>query len=565
RNAVPPAGRGAQPPSNGRSVVLPGAVARRASTVALRTSVLVSSATYEPFGPITSLAFGNGTTQTISYNQRYQPTENKLVAGTTTLADYQYDHDPAGNVQSINDVLDPDYNRFFVYDSLNRLMNASSGPKLWGTDSANGYRYDDLGNIVSTQLGTSHTAAFTYATNAQGANLPLISSVVENGVASNVAYDAIGSEVSDGTNTMAYGARELLGSALPNVTAYSYDGFRRRVQTQTANAQQRVSLYDGDNRLLAESAASASPSAVAYDYVYFGDRPIAELDANATHWTFGDHLGTPLIQTDNTASISWQAEHEPYGQVFALRGTDTHQPLRLPGQEAQQFDTGANGLNSLSYNGARWYHPGWGRYSQADPLRMAAGPNPYSYANGRPTVLGDPSGEFATVAGVATCPIGALLNPICDIGLISLVAVVAVVAVAAIAADQMASPPVAQQRAAVDAAVAQSCPNPNYDPNCKDKIDKLTKLAGEMTWRHKEMLTDHRDLFNKAYSVPNFSATGTNTTWLGHQREMSTVHERFWRGYTDAVNAGCLIPPDLFKYLREWPTQPGTEPPAAIP
>jgi RHS repeat-associated protein len=206
-----------------------------------------------------------------------------------------------------------------------------------------------------------------------------------------VAYDAAGSEVSDDVNTMAYGARELLGSAGQNVSAYAYDGFRRRVQAQMAGGQQRVSLYDGGDQLLAESS-STTPASIANEYVWFGNRPVAQFDANATHWSFADHLGTPLIQTDATASISWQAEYEPFGAVFSLRAGDVHQPLRLPGQEAQQFDTGANGINELSYNHARWYRPGWGRYTQSDPIGVSGDVNLYAYAGDAPDMAIDPSG-----------------------------------------------------------------------------------------------------------------------------------------------------------------------------
>ena len=119
---------------------------------------------------------------------------------------------------------------------------------------------------------------------------------------------------------------------------------------------------------------------------------MAQIDAGGTHWTFGDHLGTPLIQTDATASVSYQAEYEPYGKIFALRAGDLHQPLRLPGQVAEQFDTGANGATERSYNAFRWHRPGWGRYSQADPIGLTGGFNVYAYAGGSPISTSDPSG-----------------------------------------------------------------------------------------------------------------------------------------------------------------------------
>ena len=387
-------------------------------------SSLVASATYAAFGPLTSLTFGNGTTQTILYNQRYLPQENKLVAGGRAVADHVYSEDSTGNVTAISDALDAGYTRTFSYDDVNRLTTANSGTKLWGTATGNGYTYDAMGNVQTLRLGATHSDTFNYRAGGAGSSgLPQIASVVENGTTRPVTYDANGSELTDGVNTFGYGARELLGANLPNVPAYSYDGFRQRVQSQLQDGTQRDSFFDPQHHLLAESALSVGtpPTTVAYDYVWFGDRAVAQLDTNGTHWIYGDLLGTPLLQTEANTAVSWQAEHEPYGAVWALRSGDVHQPLRAPGQASEQFDTGANGLSALSYNNARWYRPSWGRYTQSDPFGIVSSPrlfglrhahkfshmgvvrgamdpaasDLFSYAQDDPAAFYDPSGLFA--------------------------------------------------------------------------------------------------------------------------------------------------------------------------
>jgi RHS repeat-associated protein len=123
-----------------------------------------------------------------------------------------------------------------------------------------------------------------------------------------------------------------------------------------------------------------------------------------TRWTFTDHLGTPLLQTSAQQGIVWRAEHEPYGQVYALRAQDLHQPLRLPGQEAEQLNAGANGATGRSYNVNRWYEPSLGRYTSADP--MSSGLDAYSYAAQRPLDQLDPLGLYtATLNRVIIHPI----------------------------------------------------------------------------------------------------------------------------------------------------------------
>ena len=107
--------------------------------------------------------------------------------------------------------------------------------------------------------------------------------------------------------------------------------------------------------------------------LWFGGEPLAQINNSTGEvaYYFNDHLGTPILQTNQTAQVVWRAEYEPYGQVFTLRaGEGRHQPLRLPGQEAEQFDSGANGVSERSYNIFRWYRAGWGRYTQADPVGL---------------------------------------------------------------------------------------------------------------------------------------------------------------------------------------------------
>jgi len=126
--------------------------------------------------------------------------------------------------------------------------------------------------------------------------------------------------------------------------------------------------------LMAETELTSNPiPVILYEYIWFGGQPVAQIDSSGTtSWTFTDHVGTPLIQTSSVQGISWRAEHEPYGEVFALRTIDQHQPLRLPGQEAEQLNLGPNGVTERSYNIFRWYRNGWGRYTQPDPVGLSS-------------------------------------------------------------------------------------------------------------------------------------------------------------------------------------------------
>jgi RHS repeat-associated protein len=178
------------------------------------STIFVASAGYMPFGPQTQILFGNGTAQTMQYDARYRPLDNKLTGPSGTMADYAYAEDPLGNITQIHDATDATYNRDFGYDDLNRLVTANSGSSLWGAGS---YTYDAMGNMLSLGLGTSRTASMAYS-----GTTPKLMSVTENGATRAVSYDAAGNESTVGTAPFAYSPRNQLTSAT-NVT-YTYDG-----------------------------------------------------------------------------------------------------------------------------------------------------------------------------------------------------------------------------------------------------------------------------------------------------------------------------------------------------
>jgi len=357
--------------------------AGRPTTLTRGAAPVVSSTAYMPFGLMKSLTYGNGLTRTVTFDNRYRLTSNRLSA-TSDLASYSYSYDSAGNITAITDVLDAGYNRTFGYDDLDRLTTANSGASLWATGS---YAYDAMGNLTSLTLGTSRKVSFAYS-----GTTPKLTSATENGSTRAVSNDAAGNQAAVGSGAFTYTPRNSLASG--DAIAYSYDARGVRVSTTRASATRHY-LYTPELNLLAETTESMAAPAVAHEYLWFGGAPIAQVDvaANSVAYTFADHLGTPLLQTDAGGLVLWRAEHEPYGSIFSLRaGSTRHQPLRLPGQEAEQFDSQTNGLTERSYNIFRWYRGAWGRYSQSDPIGLRAGYNLFAYASSSPVTSSDSLG-----------------------------------------------------------------------------------------------------------------------------------------------------------------------------
>jgi RHS repeat-associated protein len=104
------------------------------------------------------------------------------------------------------------------------------------------------------------------------------------------------------------------------------------------------------------------------DFFWLAGIPVAQFDAESSvlRYTHTDHLGTPIAQTDATGAFVWLADYEPYGNIYQTRiGSPADQLLRFPGQERATTWEGTE----ENYNIFRWYRSGWGRYTQADPIR----------------------------------------------------------------------------------------------------------------------------------------------------------------------------------------------------
>jgi RHS repeat-associated protein len=214
---------------SGRVVTYTFDFADRPSTASSGGTNLVSASSYAPFGPLTELTQGNGAVVTRQFDTRYRIMQNKLTRSGTTLAQYDYGYDNAGNITSVADGLDATWSRTFGYDDLHRLTTADSGTALWGTGS---YSYDRMGNMTSSQLG-ARSGAFAYS-----GTTPKLVTVTENAVPRSVTYDPAGNEAAVGSAAFTYTPRNSLASA--DLYTYTYDG--RGVRTITATSATGVGV-----------------------------------------------------------------------------------------------------------------------------------------------------------------------------------------------------------------------------------------------------------------------------------------------------------------------------------
>jgi RHS repeat-associated protein len=353
---------------------------------------------------------------------------NVLIARKLlTVCNFGSTEDAAGNITAIHDAVDATYDRTFTYDDLGRLTGAATAASLWQvgtyaydatgnmTTRSLGAAPVDDGTILSVRgrkRTTSAVSGYVDTTSfAYQSTTPKLAVVTTNGLDHTVTYDAAGNETQFYASRT-YSPRNELASVIDasdEVTQhridYGYDGRGVRVMRSEspvpAGAAHRYFFYtpelqllaitvdDADNPWSQGSSSLATPLATNTEITWFAGLPIAEFGAPRTpqdnqiltvrgrrprpaslaattlYYTFTDHLGTPLLQADAAATVTWRVEYEPFGNVWKTRsGNSADQPLRFPGQElAMTWEGGEE-----NYNIFRWYRASFGRYTQSDPV-----------------------------------------------------------------------------------------------------------------------------------------------------------------------------------------------------
>ncbi|MBD3667344.1 MAG: RHS repeat protein [Kangiella sp.] len=352
------------------------------TTVNGQTQTLANNISYLPFGPLTSMTYGNGKVLTQTFDQDYRLTSKH----TTGLQQLSYGYTLRNNINSISDLLDSSKSQAFSYDALGRLTDASGD---YGTQS---YTFDPIGNRLSkTQYGV--TDSYTYSSTSH--QLQSVGTI-------NLTYDAIGNTLTKGDLTFTYNQVGRLATASKtgmNAT-YGYNAQGQRVKKTVNDGTSTIITlyhYDQAGQLIAETDGQGN---LLKEYLYLDGQRLATVDNGALYYIHTDHLGSPLALTDSNGTVQWKGSYDPYGNV-SVEVNNLNQNQRFPGQYADE-ETG------LHYNYFRDYDPEIGRYLQSDPVGLDDGANTYLYSRANPVNRYDPNGltslaMCANPANAAVC------------------------------------------------------------------------------------------------------------------------------------------------------------------
>lgn len=348
---------------------------------------------YHANGATASISHTNGTVNTFVADAHGlpRPRDVRLTLGNGTnigFGDHKYDG--AGNLV----VRGPD---FFLYDANSRLTRYS-----FGSGDRQDYSYDSFGNIhrvLTSRDGRVETRSL--AINSAKNRL------------SAAGYDSRGNLTSWGGVSYTWDEvnqlhqRSRIGNLNERWETYIYNANDERVATIRLFAGVVSETWTlrglGDEVLRVYVKPNASKNAWSWvnDYIHHTD---GTLLASARGDTFPnrrlhfatDHLGTPLIGTDENGDVATTDSFFGFGEQFAPSGQ--LQRRRFTGHER---DHSVHGRPfDLDYMHARHYSPHFCRFLSMDPAQESArlgvpqSWNRYSYARGNPMMRRDPDGRI---------------------------------------------------------------------------------------------------------------------------------------------------------------------------
>jgi RHS repeat-associated protein len=145
--------------------------------------------------------------------------------------------------------------------------------------------------------------------------------------------------------------------------------------------------YDFDGNIIGESNLSGTFSK---EYLYRGNNRLAMVETTTGEIYFygNDKQGTPIILTDSTNTVVWEAFYKPFGKALVNPNSSIINNFRFEGQYYDQ-ETG------FHYNYHRYYDPGIGIYLTPDPKGFDTNNNLFVYVENNPINAVDPLGLFS--------------------------------------------------------------------------------------------------------------------------------------------------------------------------
>lgn len=344
------------------------------------SSGATTSYTYNASGDLaaTTLPATNGHVEERTYDRAGRVTRVKSSKSGVTLVDHSYTLDPVGNPTQLTRAGSLAGTTTYDYDLRDRLTEVCYQADCPGSsDPFARWTYDAVSNRV-TETRPAGTTNYTY----NAADQLTQSGSVTYG------YDANGNQTSEGSHTIEYDLANRIVSIETGsgTTAYTYDGDG----TRTGSGSETY-LWDVNNSV-PNLVVRRDGGTVTHEYVD-GVRRVSMSAGASTLYYHHDRVGSVTDMTSSNGTASWAYDYEPFGRL-------TSEIEVVAGSPPNDFKFGAEFLDETDLYDlrARSYNPAHGRFLQIDPVASPQDEptiSGYLYANSRPAVFVDPTGERA--------------------------------------------------------------------------------------------------------------------------------------------------------------------------
>ena len=298
----------------------------------------------------------------------------------------RYLYDPAGNFQSFTHKgakpASPGWTRSYTYNEKSliepgQVSNRLTGATVSGNQSFNEpYTYDLHGNMTSMpQLQTMQWDFKDQLdmTQRQVVNLNDQDGLLHKGERTYYVYDAGGQRVRKTTES-ATGAK-----VKERYYLRGFEVYREYNSTGAVTVQRETLHVMNDKKRIALVETTTIDTSVAS----------RSLPSTAIGYQFDNHLGTAVLELDETGAVITYEEYYPYGSTSYQAGRSAAEVglkrYRYTWKERDEE-------SGLYYHGARYYSPWLARWAAADPIGVAGGKDLYTYAMNNPVILADPNG-----------------------------------------------------------------------------------------------------------------------------------------------------------------------------
>ncbi|WP_338926615.1 RHS repeat protein [Mycetohabitans endofungorum] len=411
---------------------------------------LLASIQYSAQGQLEREAAGNGVTTTYTYDPKtLRLMQSQAKDGNGTVRQQlAYEYDPVGNIVSIEDqAIAPAFfnneqiqaKATYAYDSLYQLVRATGREQTDAQQSSQlpplihppspgartnytrTYTYDRGGNLIGIcgERGSRFTQTMTIS---QGSNR--LAAVTGSGLQagntiSNLQYDANGNPGALGTNVLKQlqwdGRNQLrhvimlerTGGAPNDEEWYQYEGNGQRIrkttftlakqEDQSQHVDEVIYLpglqlrrrFNVKNDVVEElHIVTVQAGRAQIRVLHWNKGQPDKIENNQIRYSLDNHLGSSVMELDQTAQLLTYEEYYPYGgtAVWAAKSEleAKYKIIRYSGKERD--------ATGLYYYGFRYYGPWLGRWLNPDPAGTMDGLGLFIFTRNNPLKLLDRNG-----------------------------------------------------------------------------------------------------------------------------------------------------------------------------